>query len=130
MKKESTDSRFRKLFLFAFVAMFACIVVPNASAQQGQTGPTGDLSVVGEVSVNGAIASTGDIVASGSTVETIGLDSRAVISLGRLGRVEVKGNTRMQLFYNETDRIISVFLDAGSVWVYAAPRVTSTVERR
>ena len=118
------------LCLGAFVATFAFLTVPAASAQQGQSGPVGELSVVGEVSVNGVIVSTGFIVASGSSVETIGPNSRALVSLGRLGRVEIKGNTRMQLFYSEEDRIISIYLDAGSVWVTAGPRVTSTVERR
>jgi hypothetical protein len=122
--------RFRNIFLAVFVAISVCIFVPNTAAQQGQSGPTGDLSVVGEVSVNGVLASTGDIVASGSTIETLGQNSRAVITLGRLGQVEIKGSTRIELFYSEADRIIRIFLEAGSVWVNAGPRVTATVERR
>ena len=53
-----------------------------------QQGPTGDLSVVGEVTVNGTSAISGATVFSDSTVTTA-KGSSAVVSLGKLGRVEV-----------------------------------------
>ncbi len=127
MTRMIVNRKLRTFCLGAFVAIFPCIVVPTASAQQGSTG---DLSVVGHVGVEAVTASTGDIVASGSLVETYDSDSRALISLGRLGRVEIKGDTQMRLFYSESDRIITIHLFAGSVWVNANPRVTATIERR
>src|SRR5688500_2087749 len=120
--------RFRMFFLsVGFLALSAFISVPSASAQQG---PVGDLSVVGEVTVNGSVASTGDIVASGSTVQTTGQNSSAVVSLGKLGRVEVRGNTLIQLFYDVRGRTITIMLDAGSVGVSTGMRTTATVTRR
>ena len=127
-----TKAMFRRRFQIfclsvGFFAVAFCISTPRAEAQQG---PVGDLSVVGEVTVNGSVASTGDIVASGSTVETIGQNSSAVISLGKLGRVTLLPSSRMQLFYDLDRRAISIMLDAGSVRVLTGVRVTSTVTRR
>jgi hypothetical protein len=128
MNNELSCQRFRVyFFVVAILAISACFLVPNASAQQS---PTGDLSVVGEVSVNGTVASTGDIVASGSTVQTTGQNSSAVVSLGKLGRVEVQGNTLLQLFYDVRRRTITIMLDAGSVAVSTGTHTKATVTRR
>src|SRR5215216_2561211 len=70
-------------------------------AQTGQTGPTGDLSVVGEVSVNGTSAISGATVFSDSTVTTA-KGSSAVVSLGKLGRVELLPGTTMKISFTDT----------------------------
>src|ERR671920_861872 len=79
-------------------------------AQTGQTGPTGDLSVVGEVSVNGTNAISGATVFSDSTITT-GQNSSAVVSLGKLGRVELMPNSSLKLTFNEGT--VTAMLDAG-----------------
>jgi hypothetical protein len=95
-----------------------------ALAQQGQTGPTGDLSVVGEVSVNGTSAISGATVFSDSTVTT-GQNSSAVVSLGKLGRVELLPNSSLKLSF--TDKGVSGMLEAGRVRVSSSSGVTATI---
>lgn len=93
-------------------------------AQTGQTGPTGDLSVVGEVSVNGTSAISGATVFSDSTVTTA-QNSSAVVSLGKLGRVEVLPNSSLKLSFNETG--ITGMLSQGRVRLSTSSGVNATV---
>ena len=108
----------------AFLAGSAQLLMPRAQAQEV---PVGHLTVTGQVRVNGQPAATGDIVASGSTVETA-KGSSAVVSLGKLGRVEALPETRMKLRYDDTS--ISILLDAGSVRVSTGPGVAATVHTK
>ena len=81
-------------------------------AAQGQKAQSGDLSVVGDVTVNGASAISGATVFSDSTVTTA-KGSSAVVSLGKLGRVEVLPESSLKLSFNETG--ITAMLDSGRV---------------
>ncbi|HYN86593.1 MAG TPA: hypothetical protein VER32_15195 [Pyrinomonadaceae bacterium] len=81
-------------------------------ALAAQTGPTGDLSVVGEVTVNGANAISGATIFSDSTVTTA-KGSSAVVSLGKLGRVEVLPGSTVKINFNDTG--ITSMLSAGRV---------------
>jgi len=103
-----------------FLAGSSQVLSPAAHAQE----QTGQLTVTGMVKVNGQPAATGDIVASGSTVETA-KGSSAVVSLGKLGRVEALPETRMKLRYDTTS--ISILLSAGSVRVSTGEGVAATV---
>ncbi|HLM57693.1 MAG TPA: hypothetical protein VK422_16420 [Pyrinomonadaceae bacterium] len=94
------------------------------AAPQGQTGPTGDLSVVGEVSVNGTSAISGATVFSDSTITTA-QNSSAVVSLGKLGRVELLPNSSMKLSFTETG--ISGTLDSGRVRLSTSSGVNASV---
>jgi hypothetical protein len=96
------------------------VLLPVARAQE----PVGQLTVTGMVRVNGQPAATGDIVASASTVETA-KGSSAVVSLGKLGRVEALPETRMKLRYDATS--ISILLDTGSVRVSTGEGVAATI---
>jgi len=106
----------------AFIAGSSQLLLPAARAQE----QIGQLTVVGMARVNGQPAATGDIVSSGSTVETA-KGSSAVVSLGKLGRVEALPETRMKLRYDATS--ISILLDAGSVRVSTGPGVAATISR-
>jgi hypothetical protein len=99
-------------------------MVGFAAPQQGQTGPAGDLSVVGEVSVNGTSAISGATVFSDSTITTA-QNSSAVVSLGKLGRVEVLPNSSLKLSFTETG--VSAMLDSGRVRVSSSSGVNATV---
>src|ERR687893_2862044 len=99
-------------------------MVALAAPQQGQTGPTGDLSVVGEVSVNGTSAISGATVFSDSTITT-GQNSSAVVSLGKLGRVELLPNSSLKLSFNEGT--VTGALDAGKVRFSTSTGITSSV---
>lgn len=98
-------------------------MVALASPQQGQ-GPTGDLSVVGEVSVNGTSAISGATVFPDSTITT-GQNSSAVVSLGKLGRVELLPNSSLKLSF--TDKGLSGMLQAGRVRVSSSTGVAASV---
>ena len=90
------------------VAAVAMIDSPNGRAtiitqKTGNATPPegGKLRVVGEVSVNGTSANSGATVFSDSTVTTAG-GSSAVVSLGKLGRVELMENSKMNLKFDST----------------------------
>jgi hypothetical protein len=102
------------------LAVAVQLVLPTARAQDAM----GQLTVIGRVNLNGQPAATGDIVSSGSIVETA-KGSSAVVSLGKLGRVEAVPETRMKLRYDDSS--ISILIEAGSVRVSTGPGVTATI---
>ena len=105
------------------LAVAAQLVLPTARAQDA----VGQLTVIGKVNLNGRPAATGDIVSSGSTVEAA-KGSSAVVSLGKLGRVEALPETRMKLRYDDSS--ISILIEAGSVRVSTGPGVAATINTR
>lgn len=105
------------------LAPAAQLVLPTARAQE----PVGQLTVTGKVKVNGHPAATGDIVSSGSTVETA-KGSSAVVSLGKLGRVEVLPDSSLKLKFDEGS--IKGTLEAGRVRLSTSSGVTATVSTR
>lgn len=104
----------------ALLAVAAQLLLPAVSAQE----PMGALTITGKVKVNGQPAATGDIFSSGGTIETA-KGSSAVVSLGKLGRVEVLPETRMKLRFD--DASISILIETGSVRVATGPGVSATI---
>jgi len=94
------------------VAILSTFSMVALAAQGQSTGSSGELSVVGEVSVNGTNAISGATVFSDSTITT-GQNSSAVVSLGKLGRVELLPNSSIKL--NFSDNNVGGALDAGRV---------------
>ena len=105
-----------------FLAGLAQLAAPVTRAQDQM----GLLTVTGMVKVNGKPAATGDIVASGSAVQTA-KGSSAVVSLGKLGRVEALPETSMKLRYDDSS--ISIVIADGSVRVQTGPGVSATIIR-
>lgn len=103
----------------AILSMYSMVAL--AAPQQG---PSGDLSVVGEVSVNGASAISGATVFSDSTITTA-QNSSAVVSLGKLGRVEVLANSILKLSFTEAG--VTGSLDAGRVRFSTPSGIASSV---
>jgi len=95
-----------------------------AYAGETQEQPVGHLTIVGKVLVNGQTATTGAVFASGGTIQTA-KGSSAVVSLGKLGRVEVLPETKMVLRFAETS--VDAMLDAGRVRLSSSTGVTATV---
>lgn len=123
MIKNIWNGRFLAFTLtLAFVAGVTQLALPTARAEDEM----GQLTVTGMVKVNGKPAATGDIVASGDGVQTAAKSS-AVVSLGKLGRVEALPETKMHVRWNDTS--ISVVLEAGSVRVATGEGVTATITR-
>ena len=123
MTKISSGRSLALVLILAFLAGSSQVLFPAARAQD----QVGQLTVTGMVKVNGRPAATGDIVSSGSTVETA-KGSSAVVSLGKLGRVEALPETHMKLRYDDTS--ISILVAAGSVRVSTGPGVAATVTTR
>ena len=101
------------------------LLLSSSLAYAGETQePIGQLTIVGKVLVNGQPATSGDVLASGGTIQTA-KGSSAVVSLGKLGRVEVLGDTKMELRFGETS--VEAMLDSGRVRLSSSTGVTATV---
>ena len=124
----NTNIRSLKAFLLCLVA--AIFIVPATMAYtytnepQAASGPSGKLRLIGEVTVNGTSAISGATVFSDSTVTTA-KGSSAVVSLGKLGRVEVLPESTMKLSFTDTSITVSM-LSAGRVRVSSSSGVAST----
>ena len=117
----TTNTRKIRTLMFcltlAFLAGMSDLALPAAGAQE----QVGLLTVTGMVTVNGKPTATGDIVASGSEVQTA-KGSSAVVSLGKLGRVEALPSTTIKLRYDDASTThnsagIAILLGDGSVRV-------------
>ena len=86
------------------------------------------LQIEGQVSVNGTQATSGATISSDSSITTAARSS-AVVSLGKLGRVEVLPESTMKLIFG--DESVSVgMLDAGRVRVSSSSNVTAKATTR
>ncbi|HEX6126736.1 MAG TPA: hypothetical protein VFZ23_15295 [Pyrinomonadaceae bacterium] len=85
---------------------------------------TGEITVTGQVSVNGQTAVSNSTIISGSTIVT-GVDSSAVVSLGKTGRIEILPNSNIVL--NFSDSSIVGILASGKTRVSNAAGVATTI---
>jgi hypothetical protein len=83
--------KFVSVWVAAAILMVYSIVITATPAVR-----TGGLSVVGEVTVDGQKVTSGGTFFSESTIVTAA-DSGAVLSLGRLGRIELLANSSLNL---------------------------------
>lgn len=113
----------RTAISFSLAVAIVCSYSMVALAAQ-QTAPSGELSVVGDVTVNGTNAISGATVFSDSTVTTA-KGSSAVVSLGKLGRVEVMPESSLKLTFNEGS--VMGTLDAGKVRFSTSSGVAASV---
>lgn len=104
------------LGLSAFVAFAS---PPQASQESGKF-----LQVVGSVQLNGTNALAGATVLSDSLITT-GQNSSAVVSLGKLGRLDVLPQTIAELTFG--NRGVSVELEAGRVTLSSSQNVLALV---
>jgi ferric-dicitrate binding protein FerR (iron transport regulator) len=93
----------------------------------GQTGTSGELSVSGQVTVNGQNAISGATVFTDSTVTTA-KGSSAVVSLGKLGRVELLPGTTMKISFNESG--ITTMLETGRTRVSVPAGISAVVNTK
>lgn len=117
----------RKSIAFAVSVAVLSVYSMVALANPGQAKASGELSASGQVTVNGASAISGATIFSDSTVAT-GANSSAVVSLGKLGRVELLPNTTVKLSFN--DASISPMLDGGRLQVATLAGVAAIVTTR
>ena len=114
----------RTMVLFVVLILVSALVVVGNVPQAAKTVTGKLLQVTGQVTVNGARAVAGATVSSDSGITT-GQNSSAVVSLGKLGRVEVLPQTTMKLSF--TDDSVSVsMLDAGRVRISSSSNVNAS----
>jgi hypothetical protein len=104
----------RKSIAFCVAVAVLSVYSMVALATPGQKAASGELSVSGQVTVNGQAAISGATVFTDSVIAT-GANSSAVVSLGKLGRVELFPNTSVKVSFGNAN--ISASLDAGRVQV-------------
>ena len=93
MKKTEVRWRVSIVVVIALVAMAGAVAMAEGYEPQGAQ--TGQLKVSGDVKVDGQDATSGQTINSG-TVQTTQRSS-AVVSLGKLGRVEVKPGSNVKV---------------------------------
>ncbi|MEJ7624840.1 MAG: hypothetical protein WKF34_12680 [Pyrinomonadaceae bacterium] len=87
----------------------------------------GEITVSGQVTVNGQPAVSNSTISSGAAINAA-QGSSAVVSLGKLGRVEVQSGTTVTLRF--TDNSLIAMLDSGRVRVSNSSGISSTVTTR
>lgn len=110
----------------AVLSVYSMVVLATPG-QLGQTGTAGELSVTGQVTINGQSAISGASVFSDSIVETAA-NSSAVVSLGKLGRVELLPGTTMKVSFSETG--MTGVLSSGRVRVSTPAGISATVNTK
>lgn len=95
--------------LAAFVSV-AVLSVYSMVALAGAKAASGELSVSGQVTVNGQKVISGGTLFSGSTVVTAN-NSTAIVSLSKMGRVELSPNSSLILSF--TEESVTGMLDKG-----------------
>ena len=119
-------TRFTIVVLFVLAVSAMVVVGNNSQVTKGGAGKL--LQIEGQVTVNGAAAISGATVFSDSTVTTAARSS-AVVSLGKLGRVEVLPQSTMKL--NFSDATVSVsMLEQGRVRLSSSSNVTASASTR
>lgn len=124
MISRTWSRKFLALSLAVTILSVYSMVSLAAPGQQGQTGPSGELSVSGQVTVNGQNAISGATVFSDSTITTA-QNSSAIVSLGKLGRVELLPGSTMRLNFNENT--ISGSLESGRARISTAPGTSANI---
>lgn len=89
--------------------------------------PTGQLTTTGKVKVDGHDVGNGFTINTGTTTTTA-KGSSAVVSLGKLGRVEVFPSSSVDLDFDNGS--IKVKLEAGRVRVSSGSGITATVSTK
>lgn len=102
------------------LSLYSMIVL----ATPGQNTPSGELTASGQVTVNGQTAITGATIFSDSTITT-GANSSALITIGKIGRVELLPNTTLKLSFTESG--LNGDLSAGKVAVTSMTGRTATI---
>ncbi len=116
-------SAFRHL-LGPAAAILLLAIGPAGNTAQAQSQPAAQQAVSGRIKVNGKSVPPGYAIPSDSIVEA-GAKSSAVVSLGKLGRVEVLPSSKMKISFDNTS--ITVALESGGARIWKAEGATATV---
>src|ERR1044072_5026282 len=110
------------------IKMSVLVLVLFLTFQASQKNQGKVLQIEGQVTVNGTSAISGATVFSDSTITTAARSS-AVVSLGKLGRVEVLPQTTMKLNFGDANVSLGM-LEAGRVRISSSSNVTAKATTR
>lgn len=110
----------RKLIAALLAVTVATVYSMVALAAPGSRTLSGELTVTGQATVNGQKVISGGTVFSDSSIATAE-NSSAIVSIGRLGRIELLPNTNVKLSFSENS--IVGLLDGGQTHVSTAAGV-------
>jgi hypothetical protein len=115
-------NRSRKFFTIITASAVWCVYSMVALAVP--VDQAGDITVTGQVTVNGQPAVSNSTILSGAVVET-GANSSAVVSLGKLGRVEILADSNLTL--NFSGNSITAVLQSGKARISNGAGVATSV---
>ena len=113
---------FHKFVTLTTVAAVWCVYSMVAFALP--VDQTGEITVSGQVTVNGQAAVSNSTILSGAVIAA-GSGSNAVVSLGKLGRVEVLADSSVTLIFSGNSIVAT--LSAGQTRVSTSAGVAATV---
>lgn len=116
-----------KRLLTVVLVCVGCVVVAG-SQQNPRAGVAKLLQIQGEVTVNGAAAVSGATFSSESSITTAARSS-AVVSLGKLGRVEVFPDSTMKLNFGDPNVSVAM-LDQGRVRISTSSGVNASANTK
>ncbi len=111
----------KSITVFTAVAVWC---VTSMAVLAAPSDVTGEISVTGQVSVNGQNAVSNSTIVSGSTIVT-GSDSTAIVSLGKVGRIEVGANSNITLKFSDNS-IVGILSD-GRTRISNSAGIATTV---
>lgn len=110
-----------------YIALLTVVAVWSVTSMVALAAPkdvSGEITVTGQVTVNGQTAVSNSTVISGSVITT-GADSSAVISLGKLGRIELLADSNFTLRFTENS--ITGILSQGKARISNAAGIATSV---
>jgi hypothetical protein len=118
----------RAALVLTLLTVVSIAVVANVTSQTSRSSEGKLLQIDGQVSVNGIAAVAGATVFSDSTITTAARSS-AVVSLAKLGRVEVLPDSTMKLNFSDGSVSVSM-LDQGRVRLSSSSNVVAKASTR
>ncbi len=118
----------KRLAAVVLVTLVVGSVIFAGSQQNPRAGVAKLLQVQGEVTVNGAAAVSGAAFSSDSTVTTAARSS-AVVSLGKLGRVEVMPESTMKLTFGDPNVSVAM-LEQGRVRISSSSGINASANTK
>ena len=110
-----------------YIALLTTIAVWSVTSMVAFAAPndvSGEITVTGQVTVNGQNAISNSTITSGSVITT-GANSSAVVSLGKLGRIELLADSNFTLRFTENS--ITGILSQGKARISNAAGVATSV---
>ncbi len=110
-----------------YIALLTVVALWSVTSMVALAAPndvSGDITVTGQVTVNGQTAVSNSMIVSGSVITT-GANSSAVISLGKLGKIEILEDSNFTLRF--TDNSITGILSQGKARISNAAGIATSV---